>query len=129
MKGKETLWMALSNSYFGGTTDTIYKRDENLTKRVKEWFPDLHIVTMKIPLRSPRFVSQNLKRMFEKRIEWDYNGTLLARAELPPTLTDGINTYVSIEKTDSLSTILEKCVSSIKDGSFGLIIVEDSLSY
>ena len=126
-KGKETLWMALSNSYFSGTDNTIYSRDENLTKRVKEWFPDLHIVTMKIPLRSPRFVTEHMKSTLDNRIDWDYNCTLLARTELPPTLTDGVRADVAMKQTDSLSNILGKCLERISKHSVGIIIVADHM--
>ena len=123
VKGKQTVWMALSNTY---NHRTAYDKDTNIANHVKKWFPYFHIVTMKIPLRSPRNIPMKMKEVLDERIDMDLNCLLLAQTELPPTLTQGKESKIKIKHTDPLSTILKSCFDAIANNSYGLVIVEDA---
>ena len=74
-------------------------------------------------------ITLKIKNALEDRNTMDLNGLLLAKAELPTTMTQGKESAIKVDYTDPLSTLLDSCFHAIASQTCGLIIVDDSVAY
>ena len=120
---KETVWIAFSSTYKSNplSTEDLPIIDQKAAK----WIPNMKIVQIKIPLRSPRFVPLTIKKAMEKRTSIDLNNLLMLDIQLPPTLTDGKESRIDVNQLSSLTDIMRQCLTHVPKGTYGLIIVDD----
>ena len=122
---KKTVWIAFSGTY---NSNPLSKEDlPTISQKAAKWIPipNMKIVQIKIPLRSPKFVPLAIKKAMEKRTDMDLNNLLMLDIQLPPTLTDGKETRINVHQLSSLTDILRQCLTQVPKGTYGLIIVED----
>ena len=126
---KETVWMALSNYYFGSKIDGSV----NLEELVKGWFPDFQVAEMKIPLRMAKTVAENIRSGYAHQIgkatQLQLNARLCAESKLPSNLTEGCQIdRFGLGEFKSLHELLEKALAKLAKGSSAIIVINDSIN-
>ena len=126
---KETVWMALSNDYYGSKIDGSV----NLEELVKGWFPDFQVARMKIPLRMAKTVAENIRSGYAHQIgkatQLQLNARLCAESKLPSNLTEGCQIdRFGLGEFKSLHELLEKALAKLAKGSSAIIVINDSIN-
>ena len=124
---KESVWMALSNTYYGGST---IDGSVDLEELVKGWFPDFQVAKMQTPLRMPKTVAESIRSGFANTIgkatQLRLNARLCAESKLPSNLTEGCQIEdFGHGEFKPLVEIVEKALNKLPKGSSAIIVIED----
>jgi hypothetical protein len=124
---KETVWMALSNTYKG---DSTIDGSVDLEELVKGWFPDFQVAKMQTPLRMTKTVAESIRSGFANNVgkatQLRLNERLCAESKLPSNLTEGcqIESFGHGE-FKPLVEILETALNKLPNGSSAIIAIDD----
>ena len=124
---KESVWMALSNTYYYSKIDGSV----DLEELVKGWFPDFQVAKMQTPLRMPKTVAESIRSGFANTIgkatQLELNERLCAESKLPSNLTEGCQIEdFGHGEFKPLVEIVEKALNKLPKGGSAIIVIEDS---
>ena len=123
---KESVWMALSNTYYYSKIDGSV----DLEELVKGWFPDFQVAKMQTPLRMPKTVAESIRSGYlntiGKATQLQLNAKLCAESKLSSNLTEGcqIESFGNGEFKPFVE-ILEKALNKLPKGSSAIIAIDD----
>jgi hypothetical protein len=122
---KETVWIALSNTYHYSRIDSSV----DLEQLVKGWFPDFQVAKMQTPLRLPKTVAENIRSGLTNRRKASLlrlNSRLCAESKLPSNLTEGCQIeYLGFKEFKSLCEIMEEALKKLPKGNSAIIVIDD----
>ena len=134
IKGKETVWIAMSNSYNSQTRLPAEVDDEKkLEEFLKNQFlPGFQVAKMDKPLRSPLSVTKRLKDQVVRRgivSQLALNERFLADSTLPSNIATGSITSIGYSKIELLAQLFKKAFEYVTEDNFVMIIVNDSPTF
>ena len=123
---KTTVWMALSNSYFGNTKKLPTNVD--IEAHLKSKFPPgFEVAKMDKPLRSPLSVTKHMRDQVLERGKGGHltlNEMFLQNSTLPANLAEGSVTSFGQMVPELLGQSLQKVFDTVRD-SFAMLIIDD----
>ena len=125
---KDTVWLALSNDYFGQSK--IDDSEMDIEDLVKSWYPGFQVARMDTPLRMPAAVTNDIKACYSRMaesIQLPMNESLFKNAKVPSNLVEGCETKrIGLGETKPLYKLLEEAFAFIPKDIQALIAINDS---
>ena len=123
IRKKETVWISVSGDTYERCENEY--NDRTLDKVTEKWFPDCNLMTarIKIPLRSPKQIFDNMNKQMSALKTDSLNRVLLTSSESPPSLTQGKVTNIKMNPSWSLTECMKHCLADIPKGASSIIII------
>ena len=124
---KDTVWLALSNTYSQARIDDSEMDIEDL---VKSWYPGFQVARMDTFLRMPAAVTNDIKSSYSRRAEstqLNLNETMFKNAKVPSNLVEGCEIKrIGVGETKPLYKLLEEAFAFIPKDVQALIAINDN---
>ena len=124
---KETVWVAMSNSYYYASR---LDGSVDLEAWAKSKLPDdFQVVRMDTPLRMPATVAKDIKDGYSgmsKATQLDLNSRLMAECQVPSNLVEGcaIERFFS-NKLEALYQLLQPALEQVPEDNYAVMIIDD----
>ena len=123
---KETVWVALSNTYYTSKLDGSVDLEEWAKSKLPD---DFQVVRMDTPLRMPATVAKTIKEGYSgisKATQLPLNERLMAECQVPSNLVEGcaIENFISNE-LEALYQLLQPALEQVPEDNYAVMIIDD----